>query len=305
MVRDYHGARRFNSSVGHAAPITKYLQGEYAMKVGFIGLGSMGYGQAMLLAKSSHELTVFDVVPKAMAPFEGKAKLASSLADAGKNVDVVGVCVRDDAQVNECADAVIPVMSADSVLLIHSTVKPETMHDLAKRAAARKVHVLDAAVTRTVIAQDAPFVFCMTGGDENIATRVKPVLDAYSTDTIHVGPLGSGMALKIVNNLISWSEIMIGLEAFNLAEAAGVPTDKLLTVMKKNGVLTPPMGSFIGMRARASEPDLAAVILSQSGIGDKDLSLAEALGSSSGAPTAIGSFIRARVRGALEAMTKR
>jgi 3-hydroxyisobutyrate dehydrogenase len=278
---------------------------ENKMKVGFIGLGSMGFGQAMLLAKSSHDLTVYDVSEKAMARFEGKATLAKTLADVGKSAEVVGICVRDDEQVNECADALIPVMAADSVLLIHSTVKPTTMKALAERAAPRKVHVLDAAVTRTIISQEAPFVFCMTGGDEAIAQRVKPVLDAYATDTIHAGPLGAGMAMKIANNLVSWSQIMIGLEAFQMAEAAGVPTDKLLTVMKKNGCLTPPMGGFIQMRARATEPETAELIASQSGIGEKDLSLAEALGSSAGVATPIGTFIRGMIRNTLNRMANR
>ncbi|MDB6060257.1 MAG: Oxidoreductase [Verrucomicrobiaceae bacterium] len=275
------------------------------MKVGFIGLGSMGYGQAMLLAKSAHDLTVFDVSAKALAAFEGKATLAKTLADVGKGAEVVGVCVRDDDQVNECADALIPVMSADSILLIHSTVKPATMKKLAERAAERNVHVLDASVTRTVIAQDAPFVFCMTGGDEAIAQRVQSVLDAYSTDTIHVGPLGSAMAMKIANNLVSWSQIMIGLEAFKMAEAAGVPTEKLLTVMKKNGCLTPPMGGFIQLRARAGEAETSELIASQSGIGEKDLSLAEALGAGAGAPTPIGTFIRGIIRNTLNSLAKR
>ncbi len=274
------------------------------MKVGFIGLGSMGYGQAMLLAKSEHELTVFDVAAKAMAPFEGKATLAGELAGTGRDADVVGVCVRDDQQVNECADALIPVMPADSVLLIHSTVKPATMESLAARASERKINVLDAAVTRTVMAQDAPFVFCMTGGDDAVAERVQPVLDTYSTDTIHVGPLGSGMAMKISNNLVSWSQIMIGLEAFQMAEAAGVPTEKLLKVMKKNGVLTPPMEGFIKLRAAGGDPDTSELIRSQSGIGEKDLSLAEALGAEAGASTPIGTHIRGLVRDTINGLAK-
>src|SRR5690606_40313531 len=266
------------------------------MKIGFIGLGSMGYGQAMLLAKSAHDRTVYDVAAKAMAAFEGKATLAGSMADVGKDADVVGICVRDDKQVNECVDALLPAMRADSILMIHSTVHPELMTELAKRAAERNIHVLDAAVTRTIIAQDAPFVFCMTGGDEAIAARVQSVLDAYSTDTIHVGRHGSAMALKITNNLVSWSQIIIGLEAFRMAEAAGVPTEKLPTGMKKNGCLTPPKGGFAQMRPRATEPDMAELIRSQSGIGVKDLSLAEELGSSAGTPTPVGSFIRGIIK---------
>lgn len=275
------------------------------MKVGFIGLGSMGYGQAMLLAKSTHDVAVFDVFPAAMTRFDGVARQASSIADVASDADVVGVCVRDDAQVNECAEQLIPAMKADSVLLIHSTVNPKTMIALAERGAERNIHVLDAAVTRTIIAQDAPFVFCMLGGDEGIAERVKPVLDAYSTDTVHAGPIGAGMAMKIANNLVSWSQIMIGLEAFELAEAAGVDTDKLLTVMTKNGVLTPPMGGFIKLRASRDKKETADLVASQSPVGEKDLSLAEHVGAGAGVSTPIGTFIRGFIQKKLNDMVGR
>lgn len=281
--------------------------GEIYMKVGFIGLGSMGAGQAMLLANSTHKLTVFDVSPRALAPFEGKATIAKSLAEVAMDADVVGICVRDDSEVNECANELLPVMSADSVLLIHSTVRPATMISLAERAAARKVNVLDAAVTRTILTSEAPFVFCMTGGDETVAERVKPVLDAYSTDTMHVGPHGSAMAMKICNNLVAWCEIMLGLEAFQMAEAAGVPTEKLLTVMKRNGCLTPQMGGMIQIQnsKRAIEPKTRETIVSQSGIGEKDLSLAEDLGAFVGVPTPIGTLVRGLVRSTLKALSER
>jgi 3-hydroxyisobutyrate dehydrogenase len=272
------------------------------MKVGFIGLGSMGYGQAMLLAKSSHDVTVFDVFPKAMEPFKGVATLAATAGDVGKDADAVGICVRDEKQVRECLDALLPVMKEGSALMIHSTVHPDTMKELASRCADHKINILDAAVTRTVIAQDAPFVFCMLGGDEAVANSVQSILDAYSTDTIFVGAHGSAMAMKIANNLVSWSQIMIGLEAFKMAEAAGVPTDKLLQVMKKNGVLTPPMGGFIQLRATATSPETSELITSQSGIGEKDLSLAEAVGKSAGSPTPIASYIRGMIRRTLDAM---
>src|SRR3546814_8107541 len=78
----------------------------------------------------------------------------------------------------------------------------------------------DAPVTRTEMGKDGPFVFCMLGGDEAVKDRVQQVLDAFSTNTMHVGPLGSAMALKICNNLVSWCEIMLGLECVDIAEAA-------------------------------------------------------------------------------------
>lgn len=98
------------------------------------------------------------------------------------------------------------------------------------------------------MSKDGPFVFCMTGGEESVAARVQVVLNAFSTNTMHIGPLGSAMALKICNNLVSWCGIMLGIEVANVAEASGVPMDKLLTVMKRNGNLTPPMAGFVDFR---------------------------------------------------------
>jgi 3-hydroxyisobutyrate dehydrogenase len=264
--------------------------------IGFIGLGSMGGRQARELAKLPIPLTVFDISPAAMAAFEGKAKLAGGIADVGRDADVVGLCVQDDAQVEECLDQLLPTMKLGAVLLIHSTVRPATVIAAAARAAERGIQLLDAPVSRTDMGDDGPFVFCMTGGDESVAAQVQQVLGAFATEKVHVGPVGSAMALKICNNLASWSAIMIGLEAVDLAEAAGVPIDKLLTVMKRNGVLTPPAQAFVAFRNDRGGEERRRLMAVQAGIGDKDLRLAMALAAETGVEAPIASFIGATVR---------
>ncbi len=266
--------------------------------VGFIGLGSMGGRQARELAKLSLPLTVFDKFPAAMEPFRGKATLAGSIADLG-SCDVVGLCVQDDKQVTECCDELIPAMKPGSVILVHSTVRPATAKALAERAAAGGVELMDAAVTRTEMTNDGPFVFCMLGGDEATMMRVQPALDAYSTNTMLVGPLGSAMGLKICNNLVSWCQIMLGLEAMDMAEAAGVPMDKLIAVMQRNGVMTPPMNGFIGFRNNPGDQSRRDLMAVQAGIGEKDLTLAFELGEAVGKPSAIGANVKATVKQAI------
>ncbi|ALR20582.1 NAD(P)-dependent oxidoreductase [Sphingobium baderi] len=265
-------------------------------KIGFIGLGSMGGDQARELAKLQLDLTVYDVFPQALAKFEGRAKLAGSMAEVGQDADVVGICVRDDAQVLECVDALLPAMKRGAILLIHSTIKPKTAQNIAERAAAVGVEVIDAPVTRTEMTKDGPFVFCMTGGDEALAARVQPVLDAFSTNTMHIGPLGSAMALKICNNLVSWCGIMLGIEVADVAEASGVPMDKLLTVMKRNGNLTPPMAGFVDFRNNPGDAARRAFFASQAGIGEKDLSLAEELAASANAASPLTSHSKTLVK---------
>ena len=266
--------------------------------VGFIGLGSMGGCQARELAKLSLPLTVFDKFPAAMEPFRGKATLAGSIADLG-SCDVVGLCVQDDKQVTECCDGLIPAMKPGSVILVHSTIRPATAKALAERAAAGGVELMDAAVTRTEMTNDGPFVFCMLGGDEATMMRVQPALDAYSTNTMLVGPLGSAMGLKICNNLVSWCQIMLGLEAMDMAEAAGVPMDKLIAVMQRNGVMTPPMNGFIGFRNNPGDQSRRDLMAVQAGIGEKDLTLAFELGEAVGKPSAIGANVKAYVKQAI------
>ena len=266
--------------------------------VGFIGLGSMGGCQARELAKLALPLTVFDKFPAAMEPFRGKATLAGRIADLG-GCDVVGICVQDDKQVTECIDELLPAMTRGSVILVHSTVRPATITALAERAAAVGVELMDAAVTRTEMTNDGPFVFCMLGGSAATMERVQPVLDAYSTNTMLVGPLGSAMGLKICNNLVSWSQIMLGLEAMDLAEAAGVPIEKLIAVMQRNGVMTPPMNGFIAFRNNPGDQTRRDLMAVQAGIGEKDLSLADELGEAVGKPSAIGAGIKRYVKQAI------
>src|SRR3546814_15960835 len=123
--------------------------------------------------------------------------------------------------------------------------------------------------------KDVPFVLCILGGDEAVKDRVQQVLYAFSTNTMHVGPLGSAMALKICNNLVSWCEIMLGLECVDIAEAAGVPLDKLMTVMDRNGVMSPPMQGFIGFRNDPGGTAGAQFMAVPAGICENGLALPE------------------------------
>lgn len=117
------------------------------MKIGFIGLGAMG-GRLADRLTGVGELTVFDASERAMEPFTGRALLGSSIAEAGTDADVVGVCVRTGAQVDDCVDALLPVMKRGSVLMIHSTVSPDNVKAAAKRAELHAIKELAADEAR-------------------------------------------------------------------------------------------------------------------------------------------------------------
>lgn len=272
--------------------------------VGFIGLGDMGAKQAHEIAKLPVSLTVFDVRADAMKPFEGKATLASSIAALGASCDLVGVCVQTEDQVKSCLDSLLPTMQPGSVILIHSTIYPATVTALAERAKQHDVELRDAPVTRTRMTQDGPFVFCPMGGDEALKTRVQPILDAFATDTLLVGPIGSAMALKICNNLVSWCEIVVGLEAVKLAESAGISPENLLKLMGTNGILTPPMKIFAGFYIKPGDERWAQAVANMAGQGEKDLKLAEQLAREVDTQVPMASFARAIVKEAVTAVTR-
>ncbi len=267
--------------------------------VGFIGLGNMGSKQARELAKLPVSLIVFDKAPEAMKPFQGKAHLARSIAEVGSASDLVGICVQNDSQVNECIEELLPAMKGGSVILIHATVSPTTVAAIAECASARGIEVMDAPVTRTEMTEDGPFVFCPVGGEQALLQRVQPILDAFATDTLLVGPVGSAMALKICSNLLSWCEIVAGLEAFALAEAAGVPAEKLIAVMSRNGIMTPPIRIFAGFRSRPGDQRWREALAVQARIGEKDLKLAEDLAHRVNARAPIASFASRLVKDAV------
>jgi 3-hydroxyisobutyrate dehydrogenase len=263
------------------------------LKIGFIGLGAMGGRLAAQLAGIG-ELTVFDASRRAMEPFVGRALLGASIAEAGTDADVVGVCVRTGAQVADCVDALLPVMKRRSVLMIHSTVSPDDVTAAAKRAQPHEITVIDAPVTVTRYqTTDVPFVCMMIGGGHAVDDRIKPLLEAYATDVVHVGPTGSAMSLKIINNLVSLVQIIVAEEAFRLAALTGVPAEALQAVMKSNGALTPTM---MAIAARAGQPPAdehtAALRYIQASNGVKDLTLAESLAKSVDTASAAATFAK-------------
>jgi 3-hydroxyisobutyrate dehydrogenase len=270
------------------------------MRVGFIGLGSMGSDQVKCLVAAKFDLTVYDVYAPSMEVFANAARLAASVAEVGQNADVAGVCVRDEKQVRETLEGeggLIANMERGSIILIHSTLNPDTVHDLGRQAAVRGIDLIDAAVSRTEHNKPGPFVYVMAGGDQAVLNRARPVLEAYATDILHAGSLGAGMAVKIANNLFTWVSIVTAAQAFRLAGAAGVNPDALLAVMTRNGNLTPTLKGFTA--GRLSGPANAAFLESQAGIGEKDLSLAIEFADAVGVQVPMAEPARSGVRAAM------
>jgi 3-hydroxyisobutyrate dehydrogenase-like beta-hydroxyacid dehydrogenase len=222
------------------------------MRVGFIGLGNIGAPMARRLLRPDFELTVHDNHAEALQPFEGTgARLTMSCADLARSSQVIAVCVRDDVELLAVAygDASLSdSIEPGTTVLVHSTVRPQTVRALAETLALRGGHVLDAAVTGGAHLAASGELCAMVGGDAADLARVRPVLAACCRRIVHAGPLGAGMVLKAANNLVTMLQLVAAHESDALARAGGLEPALLAEVMTENGNLTDTMRRFLEFR---------------------------------------------------------
>ncbi len=190
------------------------------LRVGFVGVGDQGAPMAERILSHGWTLTVFARRPEVREHFAGLgASIAESLYELGERSDLVGVCVVDDAQVREVllGDTVLSGMCEGGIVAIHSTVHPRTCRELAETAVAGGVQVLDAPVSGTGAAgARAGTLAVMVGGDAGAFERCRPVFETFATTVRHVGAVGSGEQLKLVNNY------MLGVSFFSVYETRRV-----------------------------------------------------------------------------------
>lgn len=201
--------------------------------VGFIGLGSQGAPIAERMMQAGHRLTVWARRPESTADLTGKgAALAASVAELGAACDYVGVCVVDDAGVGEVCDQLLPAMKPGSMLVIHSTILPQTCEALAARAAEKAIELLDAPVSGGGPAAAAGTLTVMCGGTESAFANAQPVLETFAAKIVLLGPAGAGQRAKIVNNALMAAHMGLAFSALGMAGELGVDRAALSDLIK-------------------------------------------------------------------------
>jgi 3-hydroxyisobutyrate dehydrogenase-like beta-hydroxyacid dehydrogenase len=198
-----------------------------ASVVGVIGLGVIGGGVARHLVARGYQVVVCDVHPEALEPFAGLAETARDPDDLASACDVIVVAVVNDAQLRQVMGAVLSRAAPDSVVVVLSTVAVETVLELAEAARRAHVSLLDCGVSGGPAAAAQGQLVCMVGGDSDVIERIGPVLGAWSSEIIHTGPVGSGLAAKLSRNVVQYGAWLAAYEGQVLAEAYGVDLTKL------------------------------------------------------------------------------
>jgi 3-hydroxyisobutyrate dehydrogenase len=224
------------------------------MSVGFIGLGNIGRPMAMHWAAGPQPLVVFDVVPQATAELVAAgAKSAATVAELAREAAIIGICVRDDKDVEQVLSGTAGILEnarRDTVVLVHSTVKQESILEWHDRGKTKGIQIVDASVSRATL----PNKFCyMLGGDAALVERCRPLLATGGNAVVHAGPVGAAIALKLCNNMMTYASFIAIHEAYKLAQAFGIDPELLHQVSNTNGVITPSMAGFIRARGHIAK----------------------------------------------------
>lgn len=253
------------------------------MKLGYVGLGSMGAPKAMRLVDWPGGLIVYDVLDEAMTPFaEAGATAAATLAEVAA-ADVISITVLNDDQVRAVIAELAQHASPDTVIAIHSTIADTTAPELARELEPRGIHIVDAPVSGGGAGAQKGELATMVGASREIYERIKPVFKKWASLVIHAGEPGAGTRMKLARNMLTFTAFAAACEAMRLAEAAGLDLQALGRVVRHTDAITSGPGAII-IRDNTNELDpghwLYDTFIHTRGLGEKDLSLALGLGDS-------------------------
>ena len=203
--------------------------------VGFIGLGTMGRPMAKNLIKAGHELVFFARKPEIAAEFTALgARQAASPATVTKAAEFIVTIVTADQQLTEIAlgpDGILAGAAKGKTLIDMSTVAPQTEQTIATKLAERGMAMIDAPVSGGPWGAESGTLTIMVGGDSDEFNRSKPVLEAMGKKVFHLGAVGAGQTVKLINQMVGGGIMTLISEGFVLGQSAGVNLEQLLEVM--------------------------------------------------------------------------
>jgi 3-hydroxyisobutyrate dehydrogenase-like beta-hydroxyacid dehydrogenase len=273
-----------------------------SLTVGVIGLGDIGSGVAAGLLRGGVDLVVCDIRPESTVPFAATARVASDPAELGRLAEVVVVAVVTDDQVLAVLDGAGGALSGarpGSTIVIVSTVSPSTVTRVAELAGAVGVSVADCGVSGGPSSAAEGALIAMIGGDDEVVERIRPVLEAFSSLVVRMGPLGAGLQAKLARNLVQYASWLAAYEAQVLAEAAGIELAKLAQVIKASDARIGGASTLMFRRTVApfsSDDDagLVEAMRTAAGLAHKDLRAAMELADSLGVALPLAAMTDAR-----------
>ncbi len=247
--------------------------------VGFVGLGDQGGPMALRILAAGFPLAVWARRPAALVPFLAAGAVAASSLAALAVARVISICVTGDADARQVFEGLLPGLRPGQILLVHSTVHPQTCCDLAGLATAAGATLLDAPVSGGAAAAQAGTLTVMVGGDEAAFAVCQPVLECYAKLIRRLGDVGAGQRAKLVNNALMAANMAMAHAAMQIAGGIGVDRAAL------DEILSASSGGSFAQRFYRSKPCLAD-FAAAAGLLRKDVRLLDEVANACGMPAA-------------------
>ncbi len=217
-------------------------------RIGFVGLGHMGWPMAVNLISAGHSVTGFDLQPKAIETFiAAGGRAAATLQDVARQQDIIITMLQTGQQVQQVClseDGLFASAAKNTLFIDCSSIDVQSSREIHQHA--KKMHFLavDAPVSGGVVGAAQAKLTFMVGGTEEAFTQAKPILSLLGKKIIHTGVAGSGQAAKICNNMILGISMIAVSEAFTLAENLGLSPEKLFEVVTNSSGQCWAMSSY-------------------------------------------------------------
>ena len=253
--------------------------------VGVVGIGRMGGSMARALATAGFEVICWNRTATAAEALANEVggRAVGRPADVAVAADVCVSMLADGNVVDAVyrgPDGLLAGARSGNVLVDSSTVPPSTIRGLESDARRAGAGILDAPVSGSVTLAESGALTIMVGGEAADLETARPVLDALAKTVFHMGPLGSGAAMKLAVNAVIFGLNQALAEGLVLAEAAGIDRARAYDVLAASAVGAPYVGY---KRAAFLEPDTTPVAFALE-LAAKDLRLIEELADETGVP---------------------
>ncbi len=201
-------------------------------KLGYLGLGMMGFPMTRRLINAGHDVMVWNrSAAKAAALVDAGAKLATSPRDVAAGADIIFMCLTDAAAVEVVvfgADGLSKVAGKGKLAVDFSSIHPDAARDIAARLKqANGMGWIDAPVSGGSKGAEEGTLAVMAGGDAAEIESVRPYVLAMARRLTHMGPVGAGQTTKLCNQVIVGCAMTVLAEATRLAVNAGIDAGKL------------------------------------------------------------------------------
>ncbi|MBO1075003.1 NAD(P)-dependent oxidoreductase [Roseomonas marmotae] len=266
------------------------MSGGVIRRIGFIGIGNMGWPMAANLLKAGFEVVVADAAPGRAGRFarEVGGGAAADAGDAARGADAVITILPTSRHVAEVVAEIAPALTAGAVVVEMSSGVPGVTRQLAEDLAKLGCAMVDCPVSGGVPRARTGELSIMVGGEDAALARVDPVLRAMGNAIHRCGGIGNAQAMKALNNLVSAGGFLIGVEALLIGQKFGLDPALMVDVLNAstgmNNSTQKKFKQFVLSRRFDSGFGLDLMI--------KDLSIAMEVGRETGTPTPFAALCR-------------